>query len=140
MNIGLWIPHDSTVCPGVIGSATTLLRIHYTRDGNGHVYIPSGCLNYLEAGNDVLASFQTAQSTFPINMAYAGKVHLTLSVAGTYNFMPSVKVNTVTYLTTNGSATVNLAVGTHSLQFDISPVAPGAVPTDGINMTALLSL
>lgn len=141
MNIGLWTPHSqTTLCPGNFGTPTTQTRMHYTTSERPDVpYIVGGCLSTLVAGNNALSSFQNAQLAIPFTMISAGHIQVTLSVGGTYSFMPSVQVNGTTYLTSSGSANVAVSAGANTLNFSINPVAPGTVPADGISITAILA-
>jgi hypothetical protein len=113
--------------------------MHYTASERPDVpYIVGGCLSTLVAGNDALGSFQNAQLAIPFTMISAGHIQVTLTVGGTYSFQPTVQINGTTYLSAAGNVTVAVSAGSNTLNFSITPVAPGTVPADGIAITAIL--
>lgn len=141
MNIGLFVPHISTVCYGQFYTPTTLTRMNYNFTQQGNIPDPPGppCFSSFYIGNNVLGSFQGAQYQGNFDPGVSGlKLYLTLYVAGIYSFMPSVQVNGTTYLTSSGTVAVSLPFTTCSLNFSITPVAIGSVPLNGMQLTGYI--
>lgn len=137
-HIGLWVPHGSDLCSGQFFTPTTLTRMSYSFVERPGTKLVPACFNKVIIDNTALSSFQNAQYTGTFQPA-GTKIQLTLTVAGTYSFMPSVQVNGTTYLTTAGSVIVTVtAFSTVTLNFSINPAAPGSVPANGIELTAQL--
>lgn len=139
MAIGLWYPHSSDLCPGQFSTPTITTRMSYLFTERSGTKLDPSCYNQVDIGNTGLSSFQNAQ--YSGNFTPAGnKIKLTLSVAGTYNFMPTVQVGGVNYLSTAGTVTVTVTpFSIINLNFSITPVGPGSVPADGIHLQAVLS-
>lgn len=143
MNIGLWMPHNLVPCRGQFHTPTTLTRMHYYFTQQGYIPDPPGppCFSVFYIGNDTLGFFQGAQYQGNFTPAFNGlKLYLTLYVAGTYNFMPTVQVNGTTYLTSSGTVAVSLPNSTCNLNFSISPMAMGGVPLDGMQLTGYIGV
>lgn len=138
MPIGLWIPHSSELCPGYWNVPSVLTRMHYVLTEVSGLYIPSGCLANLYAGNDALSMYQNAQLTVSFTLAIGSNLDLTLFVGGTYSFQPIVQVDGVTRLSSAGYVRLALSSGSHTLIFSINPMAPGTVSTNGITLSAML--
>ena len=137
--IGFWVSHSPALCPGNFSTPSIVTRTHYSiSTPQTRVYIEGGCASNIVIGNDALSSFQNAQLSVVFG-SLVGKLELSLSVGGIYNWMPVVQVDGISRLTGAGTATVALTSGAHTLNFSMNPAAPGSVPADGFSLSAAIT-
>lgn len=140
MNIGLWVPHTSVLCRGQFNTPSIVTRMSYNFSEQGGPRLDPICYSGISIANTALGSFQNAQYLGNFLPGFSGlKLYLTLYIGGTYSFYPTVQVNGITYLTTAGTAVVTLPFTTCSLNFSISPVAPGSLPSGAMQLTGYIA-
>jgi len=136
-NVGLFIPHDSFLCPGNFSYPSVITRMSWVIVRNPNTpYIPAGCDSNLFANNDALSMYQNAYLSVPFYINLPGYIDLTLSVGGTSSFYPTVQINGTTYLSTTGAVRVTLTSAANTLVFSIVPVGPGTLSTNAISLAA----
>jgi hypothetical protein len=145
VNIGLWVPHNSVVCRGQFNTPTTLTRMHYSFTQQGDIPDPPGppCFSVFYIGNDALGSppNNTAQYQGNFNPALSGlKLYLTLYTGATSPFYPTVQVNGTTYLTGSGTAVVSLPFTNCNLNFSITGIGFGSLPSDTMQLTGYIGV
>lgn len=136
-NAGLFIPHDSFLCPGNFFYPSVITRMSWVIVRNSSTpYIPAGCDSNLYADNAALSMYQNAYLSVPFYINLPGYIDLYLNVGGTTSFYPTVQVNGTTYLSTTGSVRVTLTSAANTLVFSIVPAGAGTLPDHFISLAA----